>query len=435
MDVRVPRLAEGVESATVANILVAPGDRIEKDQVILELETEKAVGPIPSPASGEVTKIHVKQGDEVAVGQVLMTLAEQGAVEKAAQDEKSKRRAVQRKTAQQGAPQQSEKLAAPEGLQPEPYRYESRSGFPPPASPSVRKIARELGIDLTRVKGSEAEGRITLGDIKAHIEQLQQIASAPGPAPEKAPKATPTSADFSRWGSIQKKRISTTRRTIGQRMYDSWSTIPHITQMDEADITELMELIKKHGPSYEKKGARLTFTPFALKAAVTALKKYPIFNSSLDEATEEIVYKQYYHLGVAVDTEAGLIVPVLRDVDKKSLSDLSAELNKLVERTRQRKVSLEELQGGTFTISNQGGIGGSHFTPIINKPEVAVLGLGRAALKPVVKNGKIEARLMLPLALSYDHRVIDGADAARFVRELTQALVSFKEADLKLIQR
>ena len=430
MDVRVPRLAEGVESATVANILVSPGDRIEKDQVILELETEKAVGPIPSPASGQVTKIHVKPGDEVAVGQVLMTLAEEGAVEKAAQPGKSEQRADEGKAARQAA--EPQKLSAPEPPRPDPYRYESASGVPPPTSPSVRKIARELGIDLTRVQGSERGGRITLADLKDYIQQLQQIASAPGRAPEKTPKAVPQGIDFSRWGGVQKKRLSTIRRTIGQRMYGSWSTIPHITQMDEADITDLMELIKKYGPSSEKKAARLTFTPFALKAAVTALKKYPVFNSSLDEASEEIVTKQYYHLGIAVDTEAGLIVPVLRDVDKKSLLDLSSELNDLVERTRQRKVSLEELQGGTFTISNQGGIGGGHFTPIINKPEAAVLGVGRAALKPVVKNGKIEARLMLPLSLSYDHRLIDGADAARFMRELIQALESSKEADLKL---
>jgi len=265
-----------------------------------------------------------------------------------------------------------------------------------------------------------------------YIQHLQQIADAPRPVSEKIEKPALKEIDFSRWGSIEKKRMSSLRRTVGQRMYDSWSTIPHITQMDEADITDLLALRKKYAAAFEKKGAYLTLTPFALRAAVAALKKYPIFNSSMDEATGEIVYKDYFHLGVAVDTEAGLIVPVLRDVDKKRLWDLAVELNELVEKTRQRKVSLEELQGGTFTISNQGGIGGGHFTPIINKPEVAVLGLGRGILKPVVKKAKVETRMMLPLCLSYDHRVIDGADAVRFMMELVQALENFKDADLKL---
>jgi len=431
MDVRFPRLAEGVETATVASILVKPGDRIQKDQVILELETEKAVGPIPSPASGKVSKIHVKQGEEVAVGQVLMTLAEEGVNEKTAQGEKREQRAGERKAAQQVAPQAPERLPAPEERQPGPYRYESKSGVAPPASPSVKKIAQELAIDLTRVKGTERGGRITLGDLKAYIQQLQQIAYAPKPEPENAAKAASKTIDFSHWGKVQKKPITTIRRTIGQRMYDSWSTIPHVTQLEEVDVTRVTGLRKEYGPALEKKGKHLTLTPFVLKAVVAALKKYPVFNSSLDEATGEIIYKDYYHIGVAVDTEAGLIVPVLRDVDKKGLADLSAELNSLVERTRRRKVSLEELQGGSFTISNQGGIGGGHFTPIINKPEVAVLGIGRASLKPVVKDGKIEARTMLPLALSYDHRVMDGADAVRFILEVVGMLEKFPDRELK----
>jgi pyruvate dehydrogenase E2 component (dihydrolipoamide acetyltransferase) len=431
MDVRVPRLAEGVESATVANILVSPGDRIEKDQVILELETEKAVGPIPSPGSGEVSKIHVKQGDEVAVGQVLITLAEQGVADRAPHGKKEELPTAERKPAAKAALPEQEKLSVPAQLEPEPYRYESPSGFLPPASPSVRRIARELDIDLTRVRGSESGGRITVGDLKTYIQELQQAAFAARPATEKAPKAVPSSPDFSRWGNIQKKPISSVRRTIGQRMYDSWSTIPHVTQFEEVDVTHVTRLRKEYGPSFEKKGKHLTLTPFVLKAVVAALKKYPIFNSSLDEATGEIVYKEYYHIGIAVDTEAGLIVPVLRDVDKKSLADLSAELNELVERTRQRKVSLDQLQGGSFTISNQGGIGGGHFTPIINKPEVAVLGIGRASSKPVVKDGKVEARAILPLCLSYDHRVMDGADAVRFILEVINMLENFPEQELK----
>ena len=426
MDIRVPRLAEGVESATVANILVSEGGKIEKDQVILELETEKAVGPIPSPASGRVTKIHVKEGDEVAIGQVLISLAEEGAREQAPKEKRD-----QLGKAETGVPAPQEPVRAAEEPLAGEYRYESRSGFPPPASPSVRKIAQDLAIDLTRVKGSERGGRITLEDLKAYIQHLQQLAYTPKAAAEKAEKAVAKGVDFSRWGSIQKVRLSSLRRKVGQRMYDSWSTIPHITQLDEADITELMSLRKKYAPPFKKKGGHLTLMPFALKAAAAALKKYPIFNSSLDEAAGEIVYKEYFHIGIAVDTEAGLIVPVLRDVDRKGMLDLAVELNELVEKTRQRKISLEELQGGTFTISNQGGIGGGHFTPIINKPEAAILGLGRGALRPMVKKGKVESRLMLPLCLSYDHRLIDGAAAVRFMNELVQALENFPEKALK----
>jgi pyruvate dehydrogenase E2 component (dihydrolipoamide acetyltransferase) len=427
MDVRVPRLAEGVESATVANILVSPGDRIEKDQVILELETEKAVGPIPSPAAGQVAKIHVKPGDEVAVGQPLITLTQEDAAEKAPPAEK-KAPAAEPKMTRSAADQAPQKAPPRDSQQ---YQYESTSGYPPPASPSVRKIAGELGIDLARVKGSERGGRITLADLRSYIDRLQQGAAAPAAAPEPAAKTLPQTIDFSRWGPVEKKPVSSIRRTIGQRMYESWTTIPHVTQFEDVDITQVTKLRKEYGPSLAKKGKHLTLTPFVLKAVVAALKKYPVFNSSLDEATGEVVYKNYFHIGVAVDTEAGLIVPVLRDVDKKSLADLSAELNELVERTRKRKISLEELQGGSFTISNQGGIGGGHFTPIINKPEVAVLGIGRSSLKPVVKDGKIEARAILPIALSYDHRVIDGADAVRFMMELVGMLEKFPEEELK----
>jgi pyruvate dehydrogenase E2 component (dihydrolipoyllysine-residue acetyltransferase) len=427
MDVRVPRLAEGVESATVANILVSPGDRIEKDQVILELETEKAVGPIPSPATGEVVKIHVKPGDEVAVGQPLITLTQEDAAKAPPAEKKAAPAAAEKKARPaEGQPPQK---ASPQESQP--YRYESPGGYPPPASPSVRKIAAELGIDLTRVKGGERGGRISVADLRSYIERLQQEGAAPAAAPEPAAKAVPATIDFSRWGAVQKKPLSSIRRTIGQRMYDSWSTIPHVTQFEDVDITGITSLRKEYGPALAKKGKHLTLTPFVLKAVVAALKKFPVFNSSLDEATGEVVYKNYFHIGVAVDTEAGLIVPVLRDVDKKGLADLSAELNALVERTRKRKVSLEELQGGSFTISNQGGIGGGHFTPIINKPEVAVLGIGRSSLKPAVKDGKIEAREILPIALSYDHRVMDGADAVRFITEVIGTLENFPAQELK----
>ena len=266
-----------------------------------------------------------------------------------------------------------------------------------------------------------------MADLRAYIERLEKLASQPQAAPHPAKPAAPAAPaperiDFSKWGPIQKKPMSPLRQTISQRLAQSWNTIPHVTQFDEADITALNDLRKRFAPAYKEKGAHLTVTAFILQAVAATLKKHPLFNASLDEATRELVFKDYCHLGLAVDTDQGLIVPVIRNADQKNLAQLSREINELAEKARARKVSREELQGGTFTISNQGGIGGAHFTPIINKPEVAILGLGRGALKPVVKGDKIEPRLLLPLALSYDHRLIDGGSAARFIVDLVQAL-------------
>lgn len=430
MDVKLPRLGEGADSGIVVNLLVSEGDKIHKDQTILELENEKAVAPIPSPASGTIRKIHVKAGDEISVGQVLISLAEEDDAEAAAEKRESRNGEAQWKVPTRESKEAKEET---EKAQPsENYHYQSKSGFPPPASPGIRKLARDLGIDLSRIKGSDPGGRISLTDVRAYIQQLQQTAFEKKPLPRQAPTKPIETVDFSKWGPITKKRMSPLRRTVAEKTSEAWSTIPHVTQFDEADITELMELRKKYSPQYEKKGARLTLTALALKAALVALQKFPIFNASLDEGSQEIIYKDYYHIGVAVDTESGLIVPVIKEVDKKSLLDLSKELARLAERTRQRKVSLEELQGGTLTVSNLGGIGGGHFTPIIYKPQSAVIGLGQGVLKPVVRNNKVEARIMLPVALSYDHRLIDGADGARFVRELIQALEYFTEEDIKL---
>ena len=275
-----------------------------------------------------------------------------------------------------------------------------------------------------------------MADLRGYIERLQKLAAQPsgddrGAARWGQARPTQPSIDFSKWGEVTRKPLTPIRKTISERMLESWNTIPHVTQFDEADITRVTELRKKYAPLYEKKGTKLTVTSFALKVVVDVLKKHPIFNASLDEAAREIVFKEYYHIGLAVDTEQGLMVPVIRDVDKKSIFALSREVSELAEKARQRKISLEELKGSTFTISNQGGIGGAHFTPIINKPDVAILGLGRGAVKPVVKENKIELRTMLPLALSYDHRLIDGGAAARFIVELAQAFENFQEEWLK----
>jgi pyruvate dehydrogenase E2 component (dihydrolipoamide acetyltransferase) len=435
MDVKLPQLAEGVESGTVVSILVAEGQEVKKDQAIMELETQKAVGSIPAPSSGVVVKIYVTQGMEVSVGQPLISI-ESGGASAAAKPAPAPSKPAPAKANTSVAPAQPER--APSGVVADEYRYTSQSGMPPPAPPSLRKLARELGIDLTRVRGSEAGGRINLGDVRDYVQRLQQLAfhgAAPAvqPAPASMPGSTPSEAiDFAKWGPIHREKMSPLRRTVSRRMVESWTTIPKINQFADADVTALLSLRKKHAPAYEKKGAHLTLTSFFLLVLARALKKYPRVNSSMDESTLEIIYKDYCHIGVAVDTEGGLIVPILRDVDRKNLLQLSQELQALTEKTRQRKVSLEELQGGSFTISNQGSIGGSHFTPIIYAPQVAILGVGQGQAKPVAIDGKIAIRTILPLCLAYDHRVLDGADAVRFIKELIAGLETFDEADLVL---
>ena len=426
MDVRLPKLGEGAESGTVVSVFVKEGDQIQKGQTILELENEKAVAPIPSPVAGKVGKLRVKEGDKLSVGQVILSV-ENGATAAPAAPAEAKPAPARAKQPE----------ASAEAREPEPVEDEeapAESGSPPAASPTVRKIARELGIDLARIRGSEPGGRIVMADLRAWIQRLQKSAAQPGGREGERPREPrpPEAIDFSKWGEITKKALSPLRKTISDRLSESWRTIPHVTQFDEADITGINDLRKKFATVYEKSGARLTLTSFALKAVVETLKKHPLFNASFDEAGQEIVYKEYYHIGVAVDTEQGLIVPVIRDVNKKSMLELSRELNDLAEKARARKVSLQALQGGSFTISNEGGIGGAHFTTIINKPEVAILGLGRGVIKSVVRNGKIEPRLMMPLGLSYDHRVIDGGAAARCIVDLVQAFENFPEKDAKI---
>ena len=423
MNITIPQLAEGVESGTVVKILVTEGQTIAKDQPVLEMETQKAIGIVPSPVAGTVTKLLVKEGQEVAVGQAIISVAEG-----AASGASPARPAVARQPKSEREP--TKKEASPSAQE---YHYASSSGAPPPAAPSLRRAAKAFGIDLAKVRGSGRGGRILPEDIRAHVQHLQQGAARGAGAPSSVkPAPHAESIDFSHWGPVTTQPLTPLRKAISRQMSESWTTIPHVTQFDEADITALLELRKTHAPAYEKQGARLTLTIFALKAVVAVLKKHPMFNVSLDEAAGQIVSKAYWHIGVAVDTDAGLIVPVIRDVDKKTLLELAKEVEAVAEKTRQRRIALEELRGGTFTITNQGGIGSGPFTPIINKPEVAILGLGRGALKPVIRNGKVEARTILPLSLSYDHRAVDGANAARFMVDLVQALEQFPEADIRL---
>jgi pyruvate dehydrogenase E2 component (dihydrolipoamide acetyltransferase) len=440
MDVKLPKLGEGADSGVVVGILVKPGDRVEKGQTILEMENEKAVAPIPSSASGIVGKIRVKEGDTVGVGQVLLTLSDEASAGGKASDEGAagtskepeEEAGIDSKAEPERQPVRREAEAEPERAPSGGEAWLEAPAARVAASPTIRKLARELGLDLARVRGTERGGRIGMGDVRAYIQRLQKAVFQP-PAPEgQARPAVVEPIDFGKWGEVTRKPMSQLRKTIASRMAENWATIPHVTQFDEADVTDLLVLRKKHAPRYEAKGVRLTLTGFVFKAVAATLVGHPIFNSSLDEATGELVLKQYRHLGLAVDTEAGLIVPVLRDVDRKSLLEVSREIEELAAKGRDRKLTRDELQGGSFTISNQGGIGGAHFTPIVNKPEVAILGLGRGSMRAVVREKSIKARMMLPLALSYDHRVIDGGAAARFMVDLVKAIEGFGERGVKL---
>jgi len=407
-------------------IFVQEGDTVAKGQPILELENEKAVASIPAPAAGVVQKVHVKSGDRVSVGQRLLTLAGDGSAAPAAES-------VAKPPAKRAAATTESSSIEDEDEDEEDLGRENPSPVAAPvASPSLRRMARELGIDLSKVRGSEAGGRIVAGDVRAYLARLQKAAAKPAPATSGAVPAKPVAPqiDFSQWGPILKKPVTPLRQVIARRMGESWSAVVRVTQFDDLDFTRVGELRKKFAPDYEQQGVKLTFTPFVLKAVAATLKQHPIFNSSLDEVANEIILKEYIHLGIAVDTDQGLLVPVLRDVDKKPMLELAKELEALAAKARDRKVTADEMRGGTFTISNQGAIGGAHFTPVINLPEVAILGLGRGALKPVVRAGKIEARLLTPMALSYDHRVIDGANAARFAVDLVKAFDDFEEANV-----
>jgi pyruvate dehydrogenase E2 component (dihydrolipoamide acetyltransferase) len=425
MDVKLPKLGEGADSGVVVNVFVKEGDTVAQGQAIIELENEKAVASIPSTAAGKVTAIFVKAGDRISIGQKIISVEGGGASNVPAATPKPAAKKVSAKSAPE-----------PEEIEEEPeaeVQEEEIQTAEPVASPSVRKMARELGIDLRKIRGSESGGKIIAADLRNYIQRLISAAAKAKSAGGKAPtKPVAEKIDFSQWGSIVKRPLTPLREVISRRMMESWNSVPRVTQFDEADFTKLNELRKKFGAAYEAKGIKLTLTPLILKAVVATLKKHSVFNSSLDETANEIIIKEYFHLGIAVDTDQGLMVPVIRDVDKKSVLDLAKELESLATKARDRKISVEEMKGGTFTISNQGAIGGAYFTPIVNKPEVAILGLGRGAMKPVARDGKVEIRMMTPLALSYDHRVVDGASAARFTVDLVKALENLDEEVVKI---
>jgi pyruvate dehydrogenase E2 component (dihydrolipoamide acetyltransferase) len=398
-DFTLPELGEGVTGGDVLRVLVKPGDRLAKDQPVLELETDKATIEVPSSVAGQVRDVKVKAGDKVKVGQSILSVEESGAGVQAVGVEKVV--AISR-----GARQAAEQPAAPE--------------LPvAPAAPSVRRMARELGVDVDQVPGSGPGGRISVEDVKGHAKRLITEPSTGGAAIPAEPLP-----DFTRWGDIDRQPMRPVRRKTAEHLSAAWATIPHVTQHDLADITGLEELRKRYAKQAEGAGGSLTVTSIAVKVVAAGLKVFPQFNASIDLAAEQIIYKKYVNIGVAVDTDHGLLVPVIRDADTKNIVSLSVELTELSEKARTRKISLDEMQGGCFSISNLGGIGGSFFTPIVNAPEVAILGISRARMEPVYnkETGTFHPRLMLPLSLSYDHRVIDGADGVRFLRWVVEAL-------------
>jgi pyruvate dehydrogenase E2 component (dihydrolipoamide acetyltransferase) len=425
MDVKLPKLGEGADSGVVVNLFVKEGDAVGKDQPLLELENEKAVAAIPSPAAGVVRQLHVKPGDKIGVGQRLLTLDTAGSP--AGPDPVP--------APAQPAPARAALLApaAPPAAVPFEDRPEptEASAAPPAASPSIRRLARDLGIDLAQVRGSQRGGRIVMADLRAYIDRLHKLAAQPAAASARAPAAAEP-VDFAKWGPVAIKPLSPLRQTIARRMAESWHSVSRVTQFDEADVTRLLGLRKQYLPDYEKKGTKLTLTAFLLKALAQVLQQHPVFNASLDSAGENLVLKSYYHIGIAVDTEAGLIVPVIRDVDKKTLVELARDLETVAAKARDRKVAAEDLKGGTFTLSNQGGIGGAHFTPIVNIPQVAILGVGRGAVKPVWADNQFVPRTLVPLAIAYDHRVIDGGAAARFCVDLLKGIEQFPEDQVRL---
>jgi pyruvate dehydrogenase E2 component (dihydrolipoamide acetyltransferase) len=467
-DFTLPELGEQIEAGDVLRVLVKAGDTVAQEQPVLELETDKATIEVPSSVAGTVREIKVKAGDKVKVGQAIFTYDAGGG---AASAGGSAPKPVQAKAASAGAKSaeaapanaggEGGKAEAPvPDAQPDlPVKDQStrpdKAGVkdptvgpqaaadrganvvdisrgarpaaetaapetpPAPAAPSVRRTARELGVDINDVKGTGPNGRISVEDVKEHVKRLVTSGAGRGGAAAGVPLP-----DFTRWGSVERQPMRAVRRKTAEHLSAAWATVPHVTQCDLADITGLEELRKKYAKPVEAAGGNLTVTAIAVKVVAAALRRFPQFNASVDMAADEIVLKKYVNIGIAVDTDRGLLVPVIRDADRKNIVQLSVEIAQLSEKARNRKIALEEMQGGCFSISNLGGIGGTYFTPIVNAPEVAILGISRARMEPVYDKatGGFVPRFMLPLSLSYDHRVIDGADGIRFLRWVAEAL-------------
>ncbi len=441
-EVKVPDIGDFKE-VDVIEILVKPGDSVAKEASLITVESDKATMEIPSPAAGVVKELRVKLGDKVAEGSMILLLeASEGEAPAAPPPRPAESHAPSvAVSAPAAASAPAAEPAAVPILRPAPVPFEPVAevcAFQPHASPSVRKFARELGADLAKVRGSGPKGRITQNDVQAFIKGVMTQAPARAPAAA-APGGVPFNlpewpqVDFAKFGPVELKALSRIKKLSGANLHRNWISIPHVTQFDEADITGLEAFRKESGAATEKQGFKLTMLAFMIKACVTALRQYPEFNASLDRGGENLVLKKYFHIGVAVDTPDGLVVPVIRDADRKGVYELARELAEVSKLARERKLKPGDMQGGTFSISSLGGIGGTAFTPIINAPEVAILGVSRSATRPVWVGGKdgtgqFMPRLMLPLSLSYDHRVIDGAAAARFTSYLASVLSDIRRS-------
>jgi pyruvate dehydrogenase E2 component (dihydrolipoamide acetyltransferase) len=410
IEFKLQALKENVEIVEVNAIKVNVGDIVTKDQPLVEVQADKAALEVPSPSAGKITQILIKQGDQVKIGQLIFVIDPAGAGASAASS--SPPPVPQKATVAAPSPAPAAvPVATATATKAAPIVLAHDDNKVIPAGPSTRRIARELGVDLGHVPGTGRHGRVSEDDVRSFVRGSGSNGSSGGSI------SVPPLPRFEDFGTVEKQPMSAIRRATARQMSLSWSIVPHVTQSDLSDITDF-EAFRKS----QTKGPKLTISAFAMKAVVVLLKEYPVFNSSIDVAGNQIIHKKFYNIGVAVDTENGLLVPVIRDVDKKSIAELAEELTSIAERARQRKLDSKDLTGGTFTITNLGGIGGTGFTPIVNYPEVAILGISRGRLEPVVHNGEIVPRLMMPLSLSYDHRVIDGAIAARFTRRLAEML-------------
>jgi pyruvate dehydrogenase E2 component (dihydrolipoamide acetyltransferase) len=436
---KLPELGENIDSGDLVRLLISPGATVAEGQPVMELETDKAVVEVPSTVSGVVHEVKVKEGQKVKVGEVIFTLVGGVAAQVAPA---RKHEPVEHMSGQQAARLGFQLALRAEGKSEEQALPPDRPQAPAPefsmpvqlgkvagtehrdpaaAAPHVRRLAREIGVDIYSVQGSGPGGRISEDDVKLCAKNA--LAAAASGQNSGGGFAEPELPDFAKWGKIERVSMRGVRRKTAEHLRQAWNTIPHVTQQDRSDITELEQLRAKFAPRAEEAGGKMTVTAIALKVCASALKVFPQFNASIDMGKEEIVYKQYISIGVAVDTDRGLLVPVIRDVDKKNIVELAAEMTQLSKKARDKKLTPEEMQGGTFTITNLGGIGGTGFSPIVNHPEVAILGLSRSRMEPewVQVESKFEPRLILPLSLSYDHRLIDGADAARFLRWIAEA--------------
>jgi pyruvate dehydrogenase E2 component (dihydrolipoamide acetyltransferase) len=432
---KLPELGENIHQGDLVRLMISPGAQVSEGQPVMELETDKAVVEVPSSLTGIVKDVHVSQAEKIKVGQLIFTL-EPGATSQSTSQKPFRAEEVhdharaafqaviqsEGKTEEQALPP-DQPQAAPVATFSMPLHLDRAAGVehrgPVPAAPHVRRLARELGIDIHNVPGNGPGGRISENDVKLYAKSMITAAASGGPASTHVKQ--PALPDFSKWGKIERVSMRGVRRKTAEHMWEAWSAIPHVTQQDKADITELEHLRTKFAPKAAEAGGKMTVTAIALKVCASALKIFPQFNASIDMEKEEIVYKQFINIGVAVDTDRGLLVPVIRDVDKKNIVELAAELTGLSKKARDKKLSPADMEGGTFTITNLGGIGGTGFSPIVNYPEVSILGLSRSSMEPVWMDNKFEPRMVLPLSLSYDHRLIDGADAARFLRWIAEA--------------